>query len=150
MGRTRSSIMGSRRGRFWGTALDEARWRAGTDLLVIEDRCLISVSRDTEEEVGGWRGCRAGADCGWDVTLYIVSWFGPRYTRRVSGYVGRRRVWRNLVSLGNRWLILHVLTKFGIERDRFMVYFEFGRARYSPRMKIISCFDMKRYFFFFF
>lgn len=30
-------------------------------------------------DTGGWRMGRlskAGADCGWDVTLYIVSWFG--------------------------------------------------------------------------
>lgn len=37
---------------------------------------MISVSRDTAGWEDGQLLSNAGADCGWDVTLYIVSWFG--------------------------------------------------------------------------
>lgn len=99
------------------------------------------------EVVEGWRGLRMGRD-----TVHrVLVW--PRYTRRVSGYVAKRvfgggEIWSRW-GIGD-WYYTYwrglIPCIWGIERDRFMVYFEFGEGGVGdifPR----CCFSYETIFF---
>lgn len=99
------------------------------------------------EVVEGWRGLRMGRD-----TVHrVLVW--PRYTHRVSGYVARRvfgggEIWSRW-GIGD-WYYTYwrglIPCIWGIERDRFMVYFEFGEGGVGdifPR----CCFSYETIFF---
>lgn len=88
------------------------------------------------EVVEGWRGLRMGRD-----TVHrVLVW--PRYTRRVSGYVARGgrfgggEIWSRW-GIGDwyytYWRSLMLRCISGIERDRFMVYFELGEGGVGER-----------------
>lgn len=99
------------------------------------------------EVVEGWRGLRMGRD----TVHHVLVW--PRYTRRVSGYVARRvfgggEIWSRW-GIGD-WYYTYwrglIPCIWGIERDRFMVYFEFGEGGVGdifPR----CCFSYETIFF---